>query len=296
VLGDGFTGGQAINYSMADIVVTGDITKKALTAASTVNPKVYDGTPAAGTVSVGPVTGLAGTETLVITALAGDYADAEAGTGKATTITYQIADGTNGGLASNYSMADFITSGEITPKPVIITPDPGQTKLEGEDDPEFTYTNSEWTNNANITGDLWREPGETEGTYAFLPGDLSAGPNYQLTLTASPASFTITGVVALNGFEDTGNLSFTNYPNPFQAFTTMSYTLPFNGRVTLSIHDINGQLVESVMNGELKTKGDYNLNVGQWINAPKSGILVAVLVLRSEGRELHQTIKLIRER
>ncbi|MBN3584686.1 hypothetical protein JYB64_20010, partial [Algoriphagus aestuarii] len=116
------------------VVVTGDcgsvtsdgnatltVNKKALTAASSVAPKVYDGSPVTGTVSLGTVLGLIGTETLDITPSAADYADANAGIGKATTISYSLADGTNGGLAANYSMADFATTGDITKAPTVTT-------------------------------------------------------------------------------------------------------------------------------------------------------------------------------
>ncbi|SFB58398.1 hypothetical protein, partial [Algoriphagus aquimarinus] len=90
------------------------VNKKALTAASTVASKEYNGSPATGAVSLGTVSGLVGTETLVITSSATNYINADAGVGKATTISYNLADGTNGGLAANYSMADFATTGVIT--------------------------------------------------------------------------------------------------------------------------------------------------------------------------------------
>lgn len=85
----------------------------ALTAASSVASKTYDGTATAGAVTVGAVSGFIGTETLTITSSANDYADANVGTGKSTTISYTLADGT--GLASNYSMASISATGNITP-------------------------------------------------------------------------------------------------------------------------------------------------------------------------------------
>lgn len=88
--------------------------QKALTAATTVAPKAYDASAVTGTVTLGTVTGLVGSETLVITPTAADYADANIGTGKATTISYSLANGTNGGLATNYSMANLATTGDIT--------------------------------------------------------------------------------------------------------------------------------------------------------------------------------------
>ena len=96
--------GLAANYSMSTFAATGDINPRALTAASTVADKTYDGLKATGTVSLGAVSNMVEGEDLVITPLSSDFADANAADGKATTITYTLADGTNG-LAANYSMS-----------------------------------------------------------------------------------------------------------------------------------------------------------------------------------------------
>ncbi len=112
--------GSASNYSMANLATTGAITAKPLTATSTVASKVYDGSAATGTVSLGSVTGLIGSETLVITPLASNFASANVGTGKTTTITYSLVNGS--GLVSNYSMASLATTGAVTAKALSATP------------------------------------------------------------------------------------------------------------------------------------------------------------------------------
>ncbi|AKQ46904.1 hypothetical protein TH63_16720 [Rufibacter radiotolerans] len=113
------SGDDAGNYS-ANVIAssTAQITPKALAAASTVSTKVYDGSAATGAVTLGTVTGLIGNETLAITPTASNYATANVGTSKATTITYFLADGTNGGLAANYSMAPISSIGDITAKSI----------------------------------------------------------------------------------------------------------------------------------------------------------------------------------
>ena len=108
----GGTGNATLNYT---------VNPKALTAATTVASKVYNGSAITGIVSLGTVSGLVGTETLVITPSASNYANADAGVGKATTISYVLANGTNGGLAANYSMANFATTGAITKADQTIT-------------------------------------------------------------------------------------------------------------------------------------------------------------------------------
>ncbi len=54
-----------------------------------------------------------------------------------------------------------------------------------------------------------------------------------------------------------------NYPNPFSSFTNITYTLPNNGLVTLSIFDINGRLIETLVDkhrvaGEYTTRWESN--------------------------------------
>ncbi|MFA1771323.1 YDG domain-containing protein [Rufibacter glacialis] len=188
-------GAAAGNYRLATVNSTSaSIGAKSLTAASTVASKVYNGSAAAGSVTLGTVSGLVDSETLAIIPTASNYVDANVGTTKATSISYTLANGTNGGLAANYSMAPLAASGEITAKQVTVVPN-ALTKVYGEEDQAFTYTLSEQPlAGITLSGALGREPGNNVGTYAYTLGSLSAGINYSLNLTnASPlATFAIT--------------------------------------------------------------------------------------------------------
>ncbi|MDD2304429.1 MAG: YDG domain-containing protein [Prolixibacteraceae bacterium] len=117
--GYSISGAQSGNYTLTQPTLSGNITAKALTAASTVADKVYNGSATAGTITLGSITGLVGSETLTITTSASDYSDANVGTGKSTTITYTLAGNT--GTASNYSMATKSVTGTITKKALSIT-------------------------------------------------------------------------------------------------------------------------------------------------------------------------------
>jgi len=52
-----------------------------------------------------------------------------------------------------------------------------------------------------------------------------------------------------------------NYPNPTNGNTTIEYTLPESANVNLSVYDITGKLVQSVVS-ENQPKGNYNVTVG----------------------------------
>ncbi|WP_229412209.1 YDG domain-containing protein, partial [Massilia sp. Root1485] len=99
---------------------TAAITPKALTLTGlTASDKVYDGTTAAR-LTGGTLSGMVGNETLNLGGLAGAFADKNAGTNKAVTVSGTIADGT--GLASNYAIATPAgLSAAITPKALTVS-------------------------------------------------------------------------------------------------------------------------------------------------------------------------------
>ena len=51
-----------------------------------------------------------------------------------------------------------------------------------------------------------------------------------------------------------------NFPNPFNPATTITYEMPQNGNVNVSIYDIKGELVEKLIDG-YNTTGKYSI---QW--------------------------------
>jgi filamentous hemagglutinin family protein len=124
-LADGANGGLANNYSLASgaVTTTADITRRPLTLGGvTAANKVYDGTTAA-TLAGGALVGLVGAESLTLATGNGRFDTKDAGTGKTVTGTVTLADGANGGLAGNYSLASaaFTTSADITRRPLTLS-------------------------------------------------------------------------------------------------------------------------------------------------------------------------------
>jgi uncharacterized repeat protein (TIGR02543 family) len=94
------------------------------------------------------------------------------------------------------------TTFKIVPLDIVITPDAGQEKLFGDDDPtEFTFAHAPilfGADETNFTANarLARVAGETVGTHAFILGNLQviAGDNYNIVMVAAPATFAINGL------------------------------------------------------------------------------------------------------
>jgi hypothetical protein len=63
-------------------------------------------------------------------------------------------------------------------------------------------------------------------------------------------------------------LSVSNYPNPFNPRTTVSYTVPARGLVTVAIYDARGEKVATLVNHEDRTAGAYTV---EWTGRANNG-------------------------
>lgn len=84
---------------------------------------------------------------------------------------------------------------------------------------------------------------------------------------------------------------FHNYPNPFNPSTTISYEIPEQSMVSLTIFDIRGQEVSTLGQSD-KPPGNYEV---QWNGLDKSGnpVSTGVYFCRLEAGEFSQTIKML---
>lgn len=146
--------------------------------------KVYDGSisSSGATLSGSPVLTPAVSGVIVVIT-PGQFTARGVGTSKAISVNLSLA----GANAGNYALSEtsaLWTVGTITRKPITITPDSGQSRLFGVNDPAFTFTIvPALVAGDNTSGLLSRAPGATIGTYPINIGTLSAGPNYDVTFT-----------------------------------------------------------------------------------------------------------------
>ena len=68
------------------------------------------------------------------------------------------------------------------------------------------------------------------------------------------------------------------YPNPFNPSTNISFAVPIDAHVEISIYDINGRLVKSLVNNVLSA-GYYEI---EW-NASNESSGVYILKMQSDG-------------
>jgi hypothetical protein len=96
-----------------------------------------------------------------------------------------------------------------------------------------------------------------------------------------------------NGIDDQANagvLSLSNHPNPFKGYTTVSYSLPFKGMVTLELRDMLGSLMKTMVQ-ELQPAGSHSLKLDA--GTMSQGVYILTVRLTGSNDELVKTIKIV---
>ena len=116
---------------------------------------------------------------------------------------------------------------------------------------------------------VWDTP-KLLGTVKFLSGNkLSFIPTNNMTGLTNPIPYDGSEYIRV-GVNEPPQVPIVfslkqNYPNPFNPTTTISYSIPSNSRVRLTVYDILGRQVV-VLVDEMKEPGNYRSSFGggQW--------------------------------
>jgi hypothetical protein len=114
-------------------------------------------------------------------------------------------------------------------------------------------------------GAVWEKVGFVEGhgttnapqSYKFVDNSASGKVSYRLKQIERDGKFVFSNQVEANVSAPLVYAMVQNYPNPFNPSTTISFTVPANGRVTLKVYNIVGQEVAMLFDG-LAEAGKYN--------------------------------------
>ena len=92
--------------------------------------------------------------------------------------------------------------------------------------------------------------------------------------------------------DQSGNnaLTLINYPNPFTESTTLRYTLPVDGYVSIEIHDMIGQVIKTLVDKN-QASGTYTLKVDA--RTMSQGVYTAILRVHNDNAEMVKTIKFV---
>jgi hypothetical protein len=97
------------------------------------------------------------------------------------------------------------------------------------------------------------------GRIGLRQGSVASAPTLTLDgIQVSTAWSNITNVTPISTVATDFSLS-QNYPNPFNPSTTINFSIPKSGFVTLKVYDVNGREVKSLVNNNM-TAGKYEVN------------------------------------
>jgi FlgD Ig-like domain/Beta-propeller repeat len=115
--------------------------------------------------------------------------------------------------------------------------------------------------------------------YSVAPAmDVSGSPYVYYFVTATDFSgnegrpATVNTLTGVGGTPNNYVLSVGNYPNPFNPRTTVSYTVPSRGRVTVSVYDARGSRVATLIDNEERAAGAYRAD---WDGRDDRGVVAA---------------------
>lgn len=128
--------------------------------------------------------------------------------------------------------------------------------------------------------------------FGYQPDTLVCCLPYDSTTTKNVTLFgTITAVDDEPPAPDRSRLSLASYPNPFNPATTLSYVLPESGRVRMTVYDVKGRLVRTLVDRS-ETAGPHSV---VWDGRGEAGGEAGsgVYLVRLDAQGEHQTRKVV---
>jgi flagellar hook assembly protein FlgD len=108
--------------------------------------------------------------------------------------------------------------------------------------------------------------------------DVSASPYVYYYVTATDFSANegkpakVNALTGVGGTPSSYVLSVSNYPNPFNPGTTVSYTVPSRGAVTVAVYDARGAHVATLVDKADRPAGAYTI---EWSGRDDRGAMVS---------------------
>ena len=254
-----YSGADSGNYSVTDqSSTTADISTKALTATASASNKTYDGGTTATTTLI--LSGFIGSETLT-SSTSSSFNNKNVGTGKAVTVnSITLADGTNGGLAANYSIsAGQTTTANITAKSLTVSGITSSNKIY-DGNTVATLDSSSVTYSGLVSGDSFA------GSYSGLFSDKNIGTGKTVTISSSYSGSDVNNYTVTDQSSTTANI--TSRPLGVTGITVFGLTVnnkEYDGTVTAPL-DTSSISYSGLVDGDDFT-GSYsgvfaNANVG----------------------------------
>jgi len=125
----------------------------------------------------------------------------------------------------------------------------------------------------------------SEGRELYVESDLEGAYYGSTPLTSG------TGVVLTSSAVPMAYDLMQNYPNPFNPSTTIGFSVPESAHVTLSIYDMTGRLVTTLVDGTV----DMGVHMVEWSGEDSSGSMVSagVYIYALESADMVVTNKMI---
>jgi len=154
---------------------------------------------------------------------------------------------------------------------------------------ERKYSDGNWISAGYVKGNGTTN---TNIDYSFTDKKLSSGKyEYrirQIDLNGNYTYYRLQNAIEI-GIPGKFNLS-QNYPNPFNPVTKIDFDLPFDSKVRISVYDMIGREVKTLIAGETKTAGFYTIELNA-LNL-SSGTYFYRMIANSQGKEYIFTKKM----